>query len=115
MDRPRPGQDTGGRPQLTERVVYERAHTPQDVPTQAVSQGPGPAPQASENESRTRHDSPDASETTKNWQEYAQLRHAVLSRGVEGLPEVHWRPASDRKSAGWDRLDDPALRRLLGS
>jgi hypothetical protein len=104
----------GGRPQLAERVVSERVSAPQDMPTQAM-QAPGTAPQASQNENRTRHDSPDASETTKNWQEYAQLRHAVLSRGVEGLPNVHWRPASARRSAGWDGLDGPALRRLLGS
>jgi hypothetical protein len=96
-----------GGPPVVERVVYE-TERPQVVQAQAAS--PAANPTAGATGSRAGH----GDQAARNWQEYAELRRLTLRQELGGLPEVQWRSSPDRRPIGWDRLDDPALRQLLG-
>lgn len=80
-----------GSREVVERVVYVEKKEPT-----AVSQEPidvTPATLAPSNP----------------WQQYARLRHFVLSQGIEGLPEPDLRPLSDLGSPPWAPFGDAAL------
>jgi len=103
----------GGKPQVVERVVWETAR-PQVVQAQAASPVANPTAEATGPRAGPGDQASLAGLAPRNWQEYAELRRLTLRQGLGGLPEVQWRFSLDRRPIGWDRLDDSALRQLLG-
>ena len=103
----------GGRPPVVERAVDE-PERPQVVQAQAASPAANPTVGATGPRAGDGDEAPLGGLAARNWQEYAELRRLTLRQGLGGLPEVRWRSSPERRPTDWDRLDDPALRQLLG-
>ena len=83
-------------PEVVERIVYVEREQPTAAAEEAAKIALAVEP------------------PNKAWEEYARLQHAVLTQGLEGLPEAEWRRAAEGGSSGWPLFDDALLKRLLG-
>ncbi len=103
----------GGKRPVVERAVDE-PERPQVVHAEPASPVTDPTVAAAATRAGHDDETSRAGLAARNWQEYAELRRLTLRQGLGGLPEVRWRSSPERRPTDWDRLDDPALRQLLG-
>lgn len=103
----------GGKRPVVERAVDE-PERPQVVHAEPASPVTDPSVEATATRAGYGDEMSLAGLAARNWQEYTELRRLTLRQGLGGLPEVRWRSSPDRRPVDWDRLDDPALRQLLG-